>query len=35
MLLVDDIYEPNDYEGDQDMPESDWCAVESGLFGDC
>lgn len=42
MLLYSDNYEPDDYEGDQDLnehedwyEEDDWSSVESGLFGDC
>jgi hypothetical protein len=38
MLLYSDNYEPDDYEGDQDLneyEEKDWSVVESGLFGDC
>jgi hypothetical protein len=37
MLLSSDNYEPNDYDGDQDLTEyeDDWSTVEYGLFGDC
>jgi hypothetical protein len=37
MLLYSDNYEPDDYEGDQDLSEyeDDWSTVESELFGDC
>jgi hypothetical protein len=35
MLLYSDNYEPDDYEGDQDLYEDDWGTVESELFGDC
>jgi len=37
MLLYSDNYEPDNYEGDQDLNEyeDDWGTVESELFGDC
>jgi hypothetical protein len=37
MLLYSDDYEPDNYEGDQDLNEyeDDWSTVESELFGDC
>jgi len=35
MLLYSDDYEPDEYEGDQDLYEDDWSTVESELFGDC
>jgi len=35
MLLYSDDYEPDEYEGDQDLYEYDMETVEYELFGDC